>query len=79
MTARSQRAATLLVGGFLAFGFMMMPAPTGTKRAAFSSTVTGSLRNDSSRASERPPIPPPTTSVEMLTTAILLKVHGSVG
>src|SRR4051812_13569036 len=57
---------------------MMMPAPTGTKRGAFSSTVTGSLRNDSSRASERPPIPPPTTSVERLTTAILLKVHGSV-
>src|SRR3954467_2375371 len=62
----------------MALGFMMMPAPTGTKGGGFSSTATGSLRNDSPRASDSPPIPPPTTSVEMLTTAILLKLHGSV-
>src|SRR5215470_11469827 len=42
---------------------MMMPAPTASSLGARSSTVTGSPRLTSSRASESPPMPPPTTSV----------------
>src|SRR5262245_34460794 len=43
---------------------MMIPAPTVVSLAARSSTTTGSPARPSSRARERPPIPPPTTIVE---------------
>src|SRR5262249_59858480 len=48
----------------MALGFMMIPAPTVASLGARSSTTTGSPTSVSWRASESPPIPPPTTMVE---------------
>src|SRR5262249_38268684 len=48
----------------MAFGFMMIPAPTVASLGARSSTTAASPRRSSSRARESPPIPPPTTIVE---------------
>src|SRR5262245_2786366 len=48
----------------MALGFMMIPAPTVASLGARSSTTTGSPTIVSWRASESPPIPPPTTMVE---------------
>src|SRR5687767_10579274 len=49
----------------MALGFMMMPAPTGLSCAARSSTVHERPRRCSSRASDSPPMPPPTTAILM--------------
>src|SRR5690349_5720861 len=61
----------------MALGFMMIPAPTGSSRGARSSTVAGSPRSESSRASDKPPMPPPTISVGMRIREILFEIMGA--
>src|SRR5215471_12737491 len=60
----------------MALGFMMIPAPTGLSRGARSRTVAVSPRKLSSRASERPPMPPPTIDIGMRIREILFENHG---
>src|SRR5687768_8704338 len=55
---------------------MMMPAPIGASRGAFSSTRTGRPRRTSSRASDSPPMPPPTINVEIAAIALLYHTSG---
>src|SRR5687768_11380361 len=48
----------------MAFGFMMIPAPTGLSCGARSRTFALIPRSASSRATERPPMPPPMIRME---------------
>src|SRR5499427_6501192 len=61
----------------MALGFMMIPAPTGLSRGARSSTVAVSPRKLNSRASESPPMPPPTIDIGMRIREILFEIMGA--
>ena len=74
--ARTASARPLRSSTRMALGFMMMPAPTGLSCAARSSTLAWMPRSASSRASESPPMPPPTMTI--LISGMLIFVSGSL-